>query len=181
MKNPFGNSFSDQWLRRVFFACAAVMLLIMLSVSGRYGVCWDEKTQKDYGDSVLNFYTSFGKDTGYINRQNHIHTYGGFVEVVCSVATKISSADPYDTRHFIIAWFGFFAMLFAGLVAKEIAGWKAGIVSLLFVFLTPVFFGHSMFNSKDIPFAACYTAGIYFLIRFLKELPSPSRKSVIYL
>jgi len=170
-----------KFLKRIFIACATAMLLVMLSVSGDYGITWDEKIQKDYGENILKFYSSGGKDTSYIDRTKFIHLYGGFVETISAVASKFSGGDVYNTRHLIISIFGFIAMLFTGLLAKKLAGWSAGIIGLLFIFFTPVFFGHSMYNSKDIPFAASYIMSIYFLICFLKQFPKPTLSVCIFL
>jgi len=170
-----------KFLKRIFIACATAMLLVMLSVSGDYGITWDEKIQKDYGENILKFYSSGGKDTSYIDRTKFIHLYGGFVETISAVATKFSGGDVYNTRHLIVAIFGFITMLFTGLLAKKLAGWPAGIIALLFIFFTPVFFGHSMYNSKDIPFAASYILSIYFLICFLKQFPKPTLSVCIFL
>ncbi|MEW6468021.1 MAG: glycosyltransferase family 39 protein [Bacteroidota bacterium] len=167
--------FSEERIkRRIFFACAALILAIMVSVSGDYGISWDEPLQKDYGNRILRYYSSGGKDTSYIDRAKLIHLYGGLAETITALANRLSSHDVYDTRHLVIACFGFLAILFSGLLARELAGWNTGTLALLFAFLTPVFFGHSMYNSKDIPFAAAYAISIYFLTRFIRQLPKPA-------
>lgn len=181
MKNTINNIFSERTFRIAFILASVTMLFIMLSVSDEYGISWDEKIQSEYGENALKFYTSGGSDTSYIDHQKLVHHYGAFVEVVCAAANKVIDGDKYDVRHFIISIFGFLAMFFAGLAAREIGGWGAGLIALLFVFLTPAFFGHSMYNSKDIPFAACYIAAIYFLILFVKQFPQPSRSTIIWL
>lgn len=167
--------------KKLFILIAVMMLITMLFVSSDYGISWDEKIQKDYGNNILKFYRSGGADTSYIDRAKFIHLYGGFVETVSAVATKLYDGDVYNTRHFIVAIFGFLAMLFSGLAAKELGGWTAGGLALLFVFFTPVFFGHSMYNSKDIPFATSYIISIYFLIRFIRQLPRPKLSTSIFL
>ena len=172
---------SDKFMKRLFTVTSILMFCFMIFVSSDYGISWDEKIQKDYGENILKFYSSGGKDTSYIDRTKLIHLYGGLVETICTIATKFSSGDIYDTRHFITAIFGFIAMLFCGLLAKETGGWVAGWLALLFIFFTPVFFGHSMYNSKDIPFATAYILSVYFIVKFIKQVPKPNFSTCTFL
>lgn len=174
-------NFIDANSKKIFFGSALLMLMYMLFSSGQYGISWDEKLQNDYGKSILKFYQSGFTDTSYINEQKLIHLYGGLVEVICAVSEKVFGGDEYNVRHFIIAVFGFLAMLFTGLLAKEINDWKTGLLALWFIFLTPVFFGHSMYNSKDIPFAFAYIAAVFFMVRFFKEFPNPGWSTTFFL
>src|ERR1039458_7110274 len=167
--------------KKLFFILAAVMLVIMVSSSSQYGICWDEMIQNSYGVNVLKFYSSFGKDNSYYEINGmRMRYYGPFFELLAALITKNYSGDVYEIRHFLIAIFGFIAILFTGFTTKALANWKTAVLSIIFIFLTPFFFGHSMFNSKDIPFAAAYIASIYFIIRFVKEYPAVSRSTIIY-
>jgi Flp pilus assembly protein TadD len=157
------------------------MLAVLLLVSSDYGITWDEKMQQEYGQNLLKFYLSGGRDTSYLSGLPTMPLLGGFVEVVAAAATRISSADVYNTRHLVLAFFGFLGILFTGLTAKELAGWPTGLLALLFMFFTPVIFAHSLYNSKDIPFASAHIMALYFLIRFLGELPGPRRSTCIWL
>lgn len=178
------KKFKWKW---VFNISALFMLIYMLSVSHHYGISWDETTQINYGKNVLKFYTSGFKDTSIINEQyisrykGGIHLYGGVVELISAVTHKITGGDEYNVHHFTTALFGFLAILFTGLTAKLLNGWRAALFALWFIFLSPVFFGHSMYNSKDIPFAASYIMSICFLIRFIQECPKPTLKTMAFL
>jgi hypothetical protein len=161
------------------------MLLIMLVVSPDYGISWDEKMHKEYGEQLLNYYLTLGTDNGYLNFTFcPIHLLGGFYDVTTvslhKIANKIAIFDEYNFRHFFSALLGFLAILFTGLTSKELSGWRSGSIALFFIFLTPVFFGHSMYNPKDIPLAAFYIASIYFIVRFVKEIPNPKIHTVIF-
>ena len=43
-----------------FYVFAIVALVIMLWVTGDYGICWDELIHKQNGEKALDFFTSFG-------------------------------------------------------------------------------------------------------------------------
>jgi hypothetical protein len=51
------------------------------------------------------------------------------------------------------AFAGFAAVLWMG---RRLGGPSGGLLALLFLALTPVYYGHSFYNAKDIPFAAMY-------------------------
>jgi 4-amino-4-deoxy-L-arabinose transferase-like glycosyltransferase len=45
-------------------------------------------------------------------------------------------------------------------MGRRLGGERGGVLSLLFLALTPVFYGHSFYNAKDIPFAALYALAV---------------------
>jgi tetratricopeptide (TPR) repeat protein len=166
---------NENLYKKVFWIILALMLFMMVYQSCDYGMNWDEPLSKTYGDYVLKFYLSFGKDRSLESDPNGavraMVFYGAFVEVIASIINKFSSRDPYDNHHLVTAIFGFIGVLFCGLTAKVLSGWRAAIISACFLFATPVYFANSMHNSKDIPFAVGTIASLYFIIVFLKEWP----------
>ncbi len=169
-------------LRRVFWGFAAVILGVLLFVAPATGVNGDDEYQIDYSQKLVAYYSTMGKDTSalYVEKGN-MHYYGGFFDLLTGVTNAVLGFEAADvayhqTRHIFNAIFGFLAMVFIGLLAKEIAGWRAAILALLLAFLSPRFFGHSMMNPKDIPFAAGFAIALFFMVRFLRNLPSMSWK-----
>ncbi|GHT40272.1 hypothetical protein AGMMS49965_08300 [Bacteroidia bacterium] len=128
---------------------------------------------------LYEYYTSsFGKEgTGhFLNPQGYaFDTFTAFI-------TQTFGIDDYMTaRHVCIAFAGAFLMLFVGLLAKLLGGWRAGSLALLLIFFSPHIVGHSFNNSKDLPFAACMTGAIYYIAWFIKEFPKPTVKTVLKL
>ena len=173
---------SDSIFRMLFAIGAIVLFFLMTSLSFDYGITGDDLDQKLYGEKVLNFYTSFGKDTSCLhlkvgNKEN-LYIYGGLFNMISAAANRyIGGLDEYDMRHFINAIAGFFAILFAGLLARRIGNWMTGFLALVLLATWPQFFGQSMNNPKDIPFALGYVMTIYYLTKLVKELPRPSLKT----
>jgi len=171
--------------KKIFIGFAVVLLLLMVSVSHHYGVSGDENFHKEYGHHIVNFYTSFGKDTTAASSSNNgpdslMVFYGGLYDGTASILAKaLPSVNEWNVRHFWNSIFGFVAMLCAGLVAVEVAGWQAGLITLVFMAFSPRFFGESMNNPKDITMAAGYMLTYVFILRFLKEMPRPSLKNAI--
>jgi tetratricopeptide (TPR) repeat protein len=155
----------------------------MTSLSFHYGITGDDLDQKIYGEKVLNFYLTLGKDTSCLhlkvgNKQN-LELYGGLFNMLPAAASKIfPGVDAYDMRHLFDSIAGFIAILFAGLLARKLGGWRTGFIALILLATWPQFFGQSMNNPKDIPFAMAYVFTIYYLLKFVTELPRPSTRTI---
>ncbi len=165
--------------KKITLITLGVMLLVMLWVSKDYGISGDEYTQNTYGEHVYNYYATFGEDKGALTFKN-VYNYGGFFDLLCVAVNKVLPTDEYNTRHFITAIFGFLAIVFAVLLAKFYKGWGAAFLTALFMFFTPRFFGESMYNPKDIPFALGMVMGVYFICRFVAAFPKPSWKDALW-
>ena len=168
---------------RLFFALLAVALFFLMPMlSFDYGITGDEEVQKIYGEKVMAYFDTDGKDKSALEYQN-LYYYGGLFDYSAAKLHKMfPNWDVYELRHFLNAIVGFILILFTGFLGKELTGsWRVGFFALLFMTLYPRIFGHSMNNPKDIPFAASYAFTLLYLIRFIKQLPRPGSKTVIFL
>lgn len=168
--------------RFLFSLTVILMFIIMPFISKDFGISGDEIIQNTYGHEVYNYF-AHGDSTAYseIGRpQNYdaiIYYSGGYELLLVTIAKWFPGVFEFDVRHFINAFVGCLLFLFTGLLAKRLAGWRAGFIALLFIWLSPRLFGESINNSKDIPFALGMTFTIYHMIPFLKALPRPSWRS----
>lgn len=174
---PVTTSENDPFYKKIFLGLGGVFLLLTIVLAIGSGINGDDIYQNDYSEKLVNYYSTMGADTSalYIEKGN-MHYYGGFFDTVTGFVNKALGYEAtevayHDVRHFFNALFGFLAMFVTALFAKEIAGWRAGILTLVFMFLSPRFLGHSLMNPKDIPFALGYIACIYYMTRMFKELP----------
>lgn len=161
--------------KHVFYALAGILLILMPILSLKSGISGDEETYHyPHGKNVFNYYATLGKDTTCLHYEKSVlHMYGPVFDVITVAVIKILKPDDeYMVRHILNSITGWAAIFFAGLIAVMIGGWRAGIITLLFMFLSPRFLGHSFNNPKDIPFAAAYIFTVYAIIRFLKYYPA---------
>jgi hypothetical protein len=171
--------------KKLFIGFAIALCLLMAGVSHQYGVSGDENFHRVYGHHIVNFYTSLGKDTTAASSSNNgpdslMVFYGGLYDGTATMLSKaLPSVNEWTVRHFWNSLFGFVAMLCAGFVAVEVAGWQAGLITLVFMAFSPRFFGESMNNPKDITMATGYMLTFVFIIKFLKQLPRPTLKTAI--
>lgn len=166
-----------------FIVLSALTLLAMLWMSRDFGVNPDAVYQSEYGAKSLDFYLTFGKDdTAVTYKKEPILTnYGAFVELFPEAVHRMTKANLHQTRHLFNAFFSFFFILFASLVAAHIAGWRAAIATTILLIVSPRLFAEAINNPKDLPFAAGYMCFIYYMLKFFDELPAPSTKATIKL
>lgn len=169
---------------RMAFAVLSVFALVLMLVSSQqYGMTWDEKRHNEYSKASLNYFETFGEDSTCLSETlptQEFRYYGEHFNVIAAfLYTHILSIGEYETRHLLNALYGFLAMLFAALLAKEIASWRAAVFAFAAIFVSPVFFGHSMNNPTDIPFATGFAIAMYYLLKLFKTLPSPKTSTVL--
>ena len=106
-----------------------------------------------YGKSCLSYYLSLGQDTSYSTLKvgdpilPNQKFYGGGFETPAAVVNRIlvlaGEPDEYAVRNFLTALIGVIVILFTGLIAREISGWRAGFIALWLLFLSPPFVGQA--------------------------------------
>jgi len=185
LERPSVESPSDPLLRKIFWGVAVAGLLLLCGLSFGSGINADDKFQNAYSQTLVNYYTSFGKDTSALYvADGNMHLYGGFFEIATGFANKALGFEENDLayhnlRHLFGSILGWVAILCAALLARLIAGWRAGVLTLVLMLLSPRFVGDSLMNPKDIPFAAGYMLAIYNMAAVLARMPNPRRWNLI--
>ncbi|MHB1277333.1 MAG: tetratricopeptide repeat protein [Bacteroidia bacterium] len=174
---------------RFLFASLFLLCLVGMPVlSFDYGISWDEKLQYEYAHDIYAYLTSFGEDKTIFDFETKsalwqpMQYYGSFFDVLTvAIVDVFGIENEFEMRHFLNAIFGVFGLLFAGLFARAVTNnWLTATLTFIFLLLTPSYFGHSMFNPKDIPFATGFYMAMYYMVHFIKELPNP-RFSTLFL
>ncbi|MFN0013876.1 MAG: tetratricopeptide repeat protein [Saprospiraceae bacterium] len=184
LERPSLASPSDGLFRKIFWGLAVAGLLLLCGLSFGSGINADDKFQNAYSHSLVNYYTSFGKDTSALHvADGNMHLYGGFFEIVTGFANKALGFEEnelayHNVRHLCSALLGWVAILCAALLARLIAGNRAGVLTLVILLLSPRFVGDSLMNPKDIPFAAGYMLAIYNMAAVLTRMPNPGRWNI---
>jgi len=190
LKDPESLSIWDfkHPLYRLLFLCFAFLILVLMPImSFGFGILWDEPDHIAYAKDVLNYFKSFGADRSVFDETKRIYfamkVYGiSFDTFSILIHQTISPfSDVYDTRHFLNAIVGAIGMIYTGLLARRLGGWRAGFIAMLAIFLSPYFLGHSMNNHKDIPFATGFIMAVYYMLVWLKHLPKPRSKDFVWL
>lgn len=158
---------------RVAAACLIAALLVLIGLTyRRYGISFDEPLQQTYGAGVLRYFLSGGEDRAYAFAFSNLYLYGGLYETAAALwASLLPGLDLYDARHLLNALVGVLGIVGAYALGSQGAGPRAGWWSALLLAFTPTWFGHSFFNSKDIPFAVGYLWSLAAILRAHREYP----------
>lgn len=183
MKKFFSENKNNLWFW-AFVAIAVILLFAMPLMSRDAGNSGDEDGfQIPQGEFVLNYYKTDGADTTCLqdmveidgNKQGwNLKYYGCSFDVLTAWFNDTFGIDDIaKSRHIFNSLCGWLIVLFGGLIAWRLGGWKAGVFTLLLLFLSPRLLGHSFNNPKDIPFAAGVVMSLYYMIMFFRQAPKP--------
>ncbi len=190
IKNAFSRKRDDESKSNFVFRCffwilSAVLLLAMPLMSLKSGISGDEAVNYEHAEMVYNYYAH--GDTACLNSQHAerptwLEFYGqSFDNLTYTINHWFDIDDAYQSRHIMNSIIGWFIIFIAGLFCVQLLGWRAGVLALIFMFLSPRFVGHSFNNPKDIPFALGYIMAIYHMFLLCKELPVLKWKRLLYI
>jgi len=171
----------EKWWKYVFVGLAAAIFILMIILSFDAGNSGDEDGfQIPQSEAYYKYYASMGKES--ITSIKNMEYYPmGFDIVVTILQNWFNIDNTANFRHCCNSIMGWIAILFAGLLAMRIGGWRSGIFTMLLLFLSPRFLGHSFNNPKDIPFAAFMMMGLYYSTYFIKQLPKVKMSTILML
>src|SRR6266446_1909429 len=83
--NPHASKLANQGLI-VLLICH--FLLIVFTFRD-YGMSWDQAPTREYGKTVVQFYSSFGRDTtARLRDPNNVYLYGGLFEILAPAVER---------------------------------------------------------------------------------------------
>ena len=157
--------------RFLFFCFACFAFVFMPYISKDFGVTGDEFVDHRHAGYVLNYF-AHGDETALKQPKTALHLYGNSVQVVAAALCRWFEVDNYyELRHVIGGLIGALGVLATGWMGLRLGGGLCGLLSLLLMFFTPRFFGHSMNNLKDIPFAVGYMLAVFYTVRLFDYYP----------
>jgi len=174
---------NNAYFRWTFWILVILGFILLPLLSLDAGTSGDEHLHYQHSLKVLNYYKTLGADKSALDTPGtHLKYYGQlFDNLVTLVAEWFKIEDIYTLRHLANALAGCLIILLSGLLARSIFGYPTAIIVILLFFISPRFIGHSFNNLKDIPFALGYIASLYFSFEFIREWPSPKKKTIVLL
>lgn len=177
------------WLARLIGWRVASLLLflallaISLSTFRDYGISWDDRVQKEYGEQVLAYYTSAFADRRAISPNDDLDDgnlpyYGGSFDVASALINQVSPLGTYPTRHLLGAIVGLIGLFAAWRLGERLAGARAGFLALVLLATVPAYYGHMFMNPKDSPFAVAMVVVLLAVCGVLDEWPRPRWRTV---
>ncbi len=151
---------------RLAIALGIALLPTMLVLAGDFGVTWDERGRQANGERIWRRYQ------GLIDpRPTDAHIYGGLFDVAAVALQHVVPLDLYHVRHLLNAFFGWLGIIGCGVLGWRIGGPGVGVLAGALLALSPRYFGHSMNNPKDLPFAAAATFSLVALAYLPRAFP----------
>jgi tetratricopeptide (TPR) repeat protein len=171
--------------RKIAILFVILMAILFMFFSQDYGISGDERFYEPYGKSAWNFYKTLGRDTSalFINTGDggQLHCYGPSIDLFSEiVADTFRIEDKFMVRHIFASFSLILIVVFCGLLTYLLTNnTYISLFTCLLVILSPRLFGDSMNNLKDPSYAAFNIISVYYIIRFVKELPNPKRNTII--
>lgn len=162
---------------RLSLGLLLLVALLIATTFRDYGISWDEPFHIEYGERLLRYYSSWGRDTSafeYIN----LYLYGGLFDAPVALLSRWLPFGLIDNRHLLIAVSGLLGIIATWRLTHLLAGARAAFFAALLLVTMPSWYGHMFINPKDIPFAATMIWASYFLARLAVQLPRPAWRDV---
>jgi 4-amino-4-deoxy-L-arabinose transferase-like glycosyltransferase len=149
----------------------ALVALLMLYTVRDFGLTWDEEFHSTYGEYVLAWFTSGFSDERALSFKNS-YIYGALFDVIAELFARLSPLGLYEDRHLVNVGFGILALAGSRRLGTLLLGPRGGTIALCLTALTPMFYGHSFNNPKDIPFAALFVWTLVYLYESGQAMPA---------
>lgn len=145
-----------------------LFIIIGCSTASRYGYSWDEAEQRRIGEIVYNYL--FNHNPLYLTYVNN--DYGVIMELPLMIIEKFfgmtSLRNIFVMRHIVThLFFLLSALYFFKLIVLLYNNKLLATIGFLLLVLNPLIYGHSFFNTKDVPFLSMYIICFYqFVLAF---------------
>ena len=161
---------SAPWLDWLAIGVLAFVAAIALATFRDYGLGWDDYTHSQYGALLVSLYQSNFADQRALSFVN-LYMYGGGFDIIAALAAKSLPFGLLETRRLVGAAVGLVGLFATWRLGRRLGGPLAGLLGLLLLAATPLYYGHMFINAKDGPFAAVMAIALLALVRALEEYP----------
>lgn len=153
-------------------AFLAALVVIACFTVRDYAISNDEAVQQRYGELIIAYYRSGFAVRDLFTFEN-LYLYGGLFDIIAVALARVIPFDPYELRHILCAMIGIGGVAATSLIARSIAGPRAGLLAAIALALCGAWYGAMFNHTKDIPFAAAMAGATLFLVRMARQPPSP--------
>ena len=170
-----GNSI---WWRRFFLLFIATLATIGIWTASDYGMSWDYEWHDLYGRQVFDWYASPSKDHEAVTAW--MRFYGPFSELFVNIARLLfPNVDGIALKGAVTFLVGLSAAGASYIIGSRMSNRRAGFIAAVMLMLTPMYYGHSFINHKDLPFAAAYAWVLASLVTLIDTTAPKARHWVV--
>ena len=172
---------TESFYNGLIISISLLLFLLMPLLSIDYGITGDEYVDHRHAGYVIDYYLK-GDTKALDQPKTLLNYYGISAQVIVRAITDFFGIENYyEARHAMCSIFGVLAIVFTGLLGRRIGGGLSGVLSMIMLLFVPRFFGHSMNNLKDIPFAFGYVFSIYYIIKLFDSYPRFKPQNILLL
>ena len=146
----------------------AVALVTVFVQADSYAISTDEAHIDSFGQSVLAWYQTLGKDDSFMHYTGHRLEHGAIFDVIVALAQQ-TFGQRWHTRAVVNGLAGVVGVLAIALCGFELGGWWAAFLAALGLWLYPRFFGAIFNNPKDIPFASATALVLWAVLLLVRQ------------
>src|SRR5215467_8941927 len=172
-----GLSTDERMLARIVDGIAVAVLVAIAIIAvltfRDYGLGWDDYTHAEYGDLLLSLYGSGLRDQRAFSFVN-LYMYGGGFDMLAGLAAKVLPIDLFETRRLMGAAIGLVGLCISWRLGRRLAGLVAGLLTVILLCISPLYYGHMYMNPKDSPFAVAMVFLLLGLMDAFRQYPRPS-------
>ena len=172
-----GFSADERMFARIVDGIVVAVLVAIATIAvltfRDYGLGWDDYTHAEYGDLLLSLYGSGFSDQRAFSFVN-LYMYGGGFDMLAGLAAKVLPIDLFETRRLIGGAIGLVGLLMSWRLGRRVAGPVAGLLAVILLSISPLYYGHMYMNPKDSPFAVAMVLVLLGLVNAFQEYPRPS-------
>ena len=156
----------------LFSILCALMLFMILKLRQSYGLTTDQAIHVSYGQAVLKWYTTFGRDQSFLLFPANTYEvqHGAIFDALVAAAQHLFR-HQWDTEALVIGLTGMLGVIGMALCGFELGGWWFALLAALCLWLYPRFFGAIFNNPKDIPATTANIFVLWSVLRLLKYWP----------
>jgi Dolichyl-phosphate-mannose-protein mannosyltransferase len=159
-----------RWIDALAVVVLAVVAAIAAATFRNYGLGWDDYTQSQYGQLLVQLYSSGFADKRALSFVN-LYMYGGGFDILATLAGKILPFGLFETRRLLGAAIGIVGLFVAWRLGRRLGGPLAGLITLILLAACPLYYGNMFINCKDAPFATAVMIALYGIVRAFEEYP----------
>src|SRR5262249_24819224 len=178
MRSPSSKIWSaDRATDLASIAVLAIVAVVAALTFRDYGLGWDDYTHAEYGNLLLSLYGSGFTDTRALSFVN-LYMYGGGFDMLAALLAKILPFDLFETRRLAGGIVGVIGLFIVWRLGRRVGGSKAGLLALILLCISPLYYGHMYMNAKDAPFAVAMALLLLGLVRTFEEYPRPAPPTI---
>ncbi len=150
---PQGNT---RLFDRLFLSLMALMVVIVATTAGDYGISVDEFLFDVYGVKSLQYYATFGADRSSLDWYDD-YLYGPWFHIIVAWLQSFNWLPTFEMRHLATGMLSLVGLVGTFLLGRMVFNARVGFTAVCLLLLTGNYYGH-MFNSPvDAPFTVAMT------------------------